>query len=219
MLFWKPKNNQMPNHPPGGISKADAVQQTGSDVFTALNSLQNTKTISQQSNQNSQTTTQAQQDIATTVAADNSWEQILQQVTMGQGTYSGTGSFICSGVGCDGGNSNLTLSLDIDFGARTVGSANSTLSLVTGTDSTNSDSASIPTTSFASLHGPAVLKRDRRHFGLLLRHHDFTAQQRRRGGRAGPSESLLQQFHQHLLRLWKHHGVALDHAANGPAPV
>jgi hypothetical protein len=167
VLFWKPRNNQVPNHPPGGVFKADAVQQTGNDVLTSLNSLQSTKSIGQQSGQNSQLTTQATQDIANSIGnGPATWDFILQQLTNGQGTYTGTGSYTCTG--CSEGGT-MTLQMDINFGARTIGGPGSQLSLSDTSGGPNpvnfgNDSVTIGIPgdstlpiSFATFSGPAKL--------------------------------------------------------------
>lgn len=96
----------------------------------------------------------ASQDAAEFVAGGiSTWDQI-RRLESGTGQYSGTGSYVCVAFPCSGPGGTLSVSLLIDFGARTFGGggASSSLSMtgsVTATDNIN-------LTSFSSLSGNAT---------------------------------------------------------------
>jgi hypothetical protein len=154
ILNSKGRVNVAPPAGAGGGGKVGAVQQTGSDFIAGLSGLQSVVTIDQQTNQSSLLTSQAQQDnsIGGTSGGLSSWDSIKGQLTSGTGYYSGSSVLACSGGGC-GGPVTASLGIYINFGTKQIFTNSSDIQLSGGL----TDSAVFPTTSFSSLHGPAVL--------------------------------------------------------------
>jgi hypothetical protein len=164
LLVHVPRTTTLPYGGDIKTGRADAANETGG-VIKALGSLAGTVTTGQQSGQNSQFTTQATQSATTIPDGTSTWDAILSSVVTGQGTYTGAGAYTCTGCG-EGGT--MSLSLAIDFGAKTFGGPTSQLALTSnagpnqlngGSDSVSigfqSDST-IPM-SFSGFHGPAVI--------------------------------------------------------------
>lgn len=146
-------------------SAGDAAGQTTAD---ATGDLSGTQDITDLGTDLSNATVVAANDIGNPDLASfipyyqSSWDDV-GSITNGTGYYSGSDVFNltqCNGGACAGPTGSINMYLDIDFGAKTIGSAASNVTVSASDANLNAainDTVNLPVQSFAALTGAATI--------------------------------------------------------------
>ncbi|MBI5597220.1 MAG: FecR domain-containing protein [Elusimicrobia bacterium] len=145
----------------GGSDEATASADSGQDTAAGQAGAGETIVLSEDQNQNTETSVFGSQSILAGGGAF-SWEDLRATLQSGSGFYSGSGSYSCSGGACStGGSGTFTLHFNVNWGTKELGGGGTSSHFAfTGGPlliSAETPGSNIPLTSFAALSGEAKM--------------------------------------------------------------